>query len=237
MKARDIMTGSLITCSPEASVAEAARLMRERNTGDVLVTDDGKLVGIVTDRDIAVRVAAKELDPREVSIRHSMSKRVVTGQPAWDLDKVIKTMGKHQVRRLPIVDGGMLVGIVSLGDLALRTARDKHVAKSLKQISEPRTLHRIRRGRNRLMWTLGLGLLTGAVIAFTMSPKSFSNLWEQVQDSPVTDRLMDTMDQVKDTPWRDKLAEWMERVQDSDMADTLVNAFAEGRDRLAKMMA
>ena len=96
MKARDVMTGSLITCHPEAPVAEAARLMRDRNTGDVLVTRDGKLMGIVTDRDIAVRVAAEELDPSQVPIRHFMTKHISTGEPDWDLNKIAKVMGKSK---------------------------------------------------------------------------------------------------------------------------------------------
>lgn len=196
MKARDVMTGSLITCSPEAPVAEAARLMRDRNTGDVLVTDDGKLVGIVTDRDIAIRVAAKELDPGEVPVRHFMSKHVVTGQPTWDLEHISKTMGKHQIRRLPIVENGMLVGIVSLGDIALRNGHNSHLAKSLKEISEPNAVHKIRsRGSSRLMLTLGMGLLAGAVIALTLSPKTFTSLWEQIQDSDLPSKLLEAVDQ------------------------------------------
>ena len=206
MKAHEIMTGSLITCSPDESVAEAARLMRDRNTGDVLVTDDGKLVGIVTDRDIAVRVAAKELDPREVPVKHFMSKHVVTGQPHWDVDKLAKEMGKHQIRRLPITQNGLLVGIVSLGDLAVRNGHDKHVSKSLQEISTPRAVHRLQRGRNRLLGTLGLGLLVGAVVALTLSPKQVSGLWaqlrEQIEDGQMGDRLADALDLA-----RDKLAD------------------------------
>ena len=206
MKAHEIMTGSLITCSPDESVAEAARLMRDRNTGDVLVTDDGKLVGIVTDRDIAVRVAAKELDPREVPVKHFMSKHVVTGQPHWDVDKLAKEMGKHQIRRLPITQNGLLVGIVSLGDLAVRNGHDKHVSKSLQEISKPRAVHRLQRGRNRLLGTLGLGLLVGAVVALTLSPKQVSGLWaqlrEQIEDGQMGDRLADALDLA-----RDKLAD------------------------------
>ena len=206
MKAHEIMTGSLITCSPDESVAEAARLMRDRNTGDVLVTDDGKLVGIVTDRDIAVRVAAKELDPREVPVKHFMSKHVVTGQPHWDVDKLAKEMGKHQIRRLPITQNGLLVGIVSLGDLAVRNGHDKHVSKSLQEISTPRAVHRLQRGRNRLLGTLGLGLLVGAVVALTLSPKQVSGLWaqlrEQIEDGRTSEKIADALDLA-----RDKLAE------------------------------
>src|SRR5512146_1741024 len=127
-QARDIMTGSLTTCSPQDSVAEAAQLMRDRNIGDVLVTDDGKLVGIVTDRDIALRVTAKSRDPDQVTVHDVMSTKVLTGEPNWDLDRIAKTMGKHQIRRLPIAENRVPVGIVSLSDIALRNGHKSHVA-------------------------------------------------------------------------------------------------------------
>lgn len=214
-RARDIMTGSLITCSPDDSVTEAARLMRDRNTGDVLVTDDGKLHGIVTDRDIAVRVTAKGLDPQEVPVRDVMTKHVVTGDPKWDSEKISKTMGKHQIRRLPIVDNGMLVGIVSLGDLALRDKRERDVAKSLKNISEPRRLHMRRSVSSRLLPLLGLGLVAGAVIALSMSPKPLSELWDDVRDS--------------------RLAELLGELRDSDLAEQVVELIDQGRGRLSDL--
>lgn len=198
LKAHNVMTGSLVTCSPDDSVAEAARMMRDRNTGDVLVTDDGKLMGIVTDRDIAVRVAAKQLDPAQVPVRSFMSKRVVTGQPTWDLDKIAKTMGRHQVRRLPIVDKGMLVGIVSLGDLALRNNHKGDVAQSLKQISEPGSVHRIRSKPNRALPLLLMAGVAAAVVALTLSPKSLSTLWDQLQDSGIPDKVLDALEQGRD---------------------------------------
>ena len=136
LQARDVMTESLINCSPTVTVAKAAKLMRDRKTGDVLVTDEGKLVGIVTDRDIAVRVTAKSLDPDQVLVRDVMSTRVQTGEPSWNLDKIAKTMGKHQIRRLPIAENGVPVGMVSLSDVARHNNHKSHVAESLKEISE-----------------------------------------------------------------------------------------------------
>ncbi len=214
MKARDVMTGSVVTCHPDAPVAEAARLMRDRNTGDVLVARDGKLMGIVTDRDIAVRVAADELDPSQVPIRHFMSKHLMTGEPNWDLNKIANVMGKKQIRRLPIVDHGMLVGIVSLGDIALRNQSKSDIVKSLKHISEPRSVHTSHGGGGRVMAMLGLGLLAGAIIYLTLSPKTFSSLWEQIQDSDLRDRILD-----------------------SDLAGKVMDTFEEGRDRLTKLAA
>jgi CBS domain-containing protein/gas vesicle protein len=227
VKAREIMTGSLLTCSPKDSVADAARIMRDRNTGDVLVTDDGKLVGIVTDRDIAVRLAAKGLDPVQVPVKHVMSKHVVSGQPNWEMDKIAKTMGQHQVRRLPIIEHGLLVGIISLGDVALRNGHTSQIAKSLKAISEPVTIHRAKGRGGRLLMTLGLGLLTGAVIALTMSPKSFNALRDQIRDSDIGDKLTDWMEQ-----GRERLTELAE-----EGSDRMADLAQQGREKLSDQLS
>lgn len=213
MKARDFMTGSLLTSSPEDSVAQVAKLMRDRDTGDILITDDSKLVGIVTDRDIAIRVAAKGRNPAEVPIRDYMSKHVVTGQPHWDTDKIAKTMGKHQIRRLPILENGMLVGIVSLGDVALRHNRQSDIVKSLKMISEPGPVHRLRSGGGgRVLTTLGLGLLVGTVVALTISTKQLNSILGQFRDAEIGDKL-------------------------TSASERLLDTLQEGGDRLAEMLA
>lgn len=194
MQARDVMTESLIDCSPEVTVAKAAKLMRSRKTGDVLVTDEGEIVGILTDRDIAVRVTARSLDPDQVLVRDVMSTRVLTGEPSWDLDKIAKTMGKHQIRRLPITENGVPVGMVSLSDVALHNDHKSHVAKSLREISESHGTHRVHSmERNLLRVTVGLGLLTAAAVALSLLPKYGDKLLDQVQDSQIGDRLLDAV--------------------------------------------
>jgi CBS domain-containing protein len=217
MKARDVMAGGLITCSPDAPVAEAAKLMRDRDIGDVLITDDGKVLGIVTDRDIAVRAAASGDDPRQEPVRKYMSKHLAMGHPNWDLDRVAKTMSKHQIRRLPIVENGMLLGIISLGDVALRDKHKDKVGQALRAISEPTGVRRFRRGKSRLLGTLGLALLAGAVVAFTMSPKSMSNLVERAQYN-----------------WARMRDNW-DRFQNSETWDRMVETVERGRDRLSEM--
>jgi CBS domain-containing protein len=183
MQARNVMTEALLHCSPEVTVAKAAKLMRDNNTGDVLVTDEGKLVGILTDRDIALRVTAKSLDPGQVPVRDVMSTRVRTGDPDWDLDKIAKEMGKHQIRRLPIVENGAAIGMVSLSDIALHNDHKSRMAKSLREISEPRGTHRFHSVKRGLLFAiLGLGLVTGAAVALSLI-NSGSFLREQSQDS------------------------------------------------------
>ncbi len=208
MKARDVMVGGLVTCAPEAPVTEAAKLMRDRDTGDVLITDQGKVLGIVTDRDVAVRLAAAGDDPRQEPVRKYMSKHLVTGHPNWDLDRVAKTMSKHQIRRLPIVENGMLLGIISLGDVALRDKHKDKVGQALQAISVPTGVRRSQRTRSRMVGSLGLALLAGAVVALAMSPESMSHLverargnwarmrdnWEHFQDSETWERMADTVE-------------------------------------------
>lgn len=189
-QARDVMTESLTTCSPQDSVAQAAQLMRKRNIGDVLVVDGGKLVGIVTDRDIAVRVTAKSRDPEQVPVHAVMSTRVLTGEPDWDLDQIAKTMGKHQIRRLPILENGVPIGMVSLSDIALYNGHKSHVAHSLKEISESSVTHRLHSiERTLALITLGLGLFTGAMVARNLI-KTGGRLGEQFRDSPIGDKLL-----------------------------------------------
>src|SRR5512135_1892707 len=137
LKAYEVMTHPLATCAPEASVTDVAAIMRDRNIGDVLIVEEGKLRGIVTDRDLTLQALTGQDDPQQTPIRKYMSTKVITGEPTWDLKQVTSVMAKHQIRRLPIVQAGNLVGIVSLGDVA-RYEDQKHVvAESLQAISEP----------------------------------------------------------------------------------------------------
>jgi CBS domain-containing protein len=192
MQARDVMTKELTNCSPQATVAKAAKLMRDRDTGDVLVTDEGRLVGILTDRDIAVRVTAKAIDPGQVLVGDVMSRRVLTGAPSWDLSRVAKEMGRHQVRRLPIAENGVPVGMVSLSDVALHNDHKSQVAKSLRDISESTVTHRLHPVKRGLLFAaLGMGLATAAVVAMNMFPGSGRKLWEKIQTERIGERLLD----------------------------------------------
>jgi len=137
LKAYEVMTHELATCAPDASVAHVAAIMRDRDIGDVLVLEDGKLRGIVTDRDLALRALTGKGDPAQTPIRKFMNTKVVTGETAWSLDQVADAMAKHQIRRLPIMQDGQLVGIVSLGDVARHEDEEDVVAQSLQAISAP----------------------------------------------------------------------------------------------------
>lgn len=123
-RVRDLMTADPIVLDAEATAAEAARCMRDRDVGDVLVRRDGRLCGIVTDRDLAVRcLASGDGDPRRHALGDLCTQPVITLPPDADVDEAIRLMEEHAVRRIPVVEDERPVGIVSLGDLAI--ARDR----------------------------------------------------------------------------------------------------------------
>ena len=166
-KAYEVMTRALATCAPDASVAHAAAIMRDRDIGNVLVVQNGKLRGIVTDRDLALQALTGEDDPLQTPISKFMSPQVVTGEAAWSLKQVAKIMAKHQVRRLPIVQDGQLVGIISLGDVALHEDRKDVAAKSLQAISTPAGISASgRSGRGRALIGFALAALATTMITW-----------------------------------------------------------------------
>jgi CBS domain-containing protein len=121
VRIRDVMTETVVTAPSTAPVREVAELMRERNVGSVVLVDDaGRLAGFVTDRDLAVSVLADGRDPTDLAGDHASSP-VVTGTLQMDVEAAADLMVTHGIRRLPILDGERLTGIVTLDDLAVRT--------------------------------------------------------------------------------------------------------------------
>ena len=115
----DIMTADPVTVEPQTSVTAVARLMRDRDLGAVLVTDGDRLRGLVTDRDLVVRALAEGGDLEQTTVAGACSDDLVTVAPDDDLDRAIRLMREHAVRRVPMVDHGRPVGIVSLGDATM----------------------------------------------------------------------------------------------------------------------
>jgi CBS domain-containing protein len=116
---RDVMTTDLVTCPSSAPVKDAAGYMRDRNIGDVLVVDNGSVSGIVTDRDIVVRCVADGGDVREAKVGDVCSSDVTTVAADATIEEAARMMRDKALRRLPVVDHGKPVGIVTLGDLAV----------------------------------------------------------------------------------------------------------------------
>jgi CBS domain-containing protein len=135
LKVRDTMTGSPRSIDASTSVVEAAQLMREGHIGSLPITADEQLVGMITDRDIAMRVVAEAADQTKTSVGDVSSRDLVTVEPDEDLDEALQLMARHQVRRLPVVENGRLVGIVAQADIAL--SENEKTAKLVEAISAP----------------------------------------------------------------------------------------------------
>jgi CBS domain-containing protein len=139
VKVKDLMTPRPTVVRPEDTASQAATLMKQNDCGAIpVVTDGGKLVGIVTDRDIVLRAVAAGKDPRSTPVSAVMTADPVTLSPGASADEAEKLMADRQVRRLPVVEGGRLVGIVVTAQLA-RRGDLREVGETIKGISEPKS--------------------------------------------------------------------------------------------------
>jgi CBS domain-containing protein len=132
---RDAMTEDPRSISASASVVEAARVMREQHIGSLPVTEDERLVGMITDRDITTRVVAESVVPETTPVGDVYSRDLISVGPDIDLDEALRLMARHQVRRLPVVENGRLVGMVAQADIALKD--NEKTAQLVGAISEP----------------------------------------------------------------------------------------------------
>jgi CBS domain-containing protein len=132
---RDAMTQDPRSIGASASVVEAARLMREQHIGSLPVTEDDLLVGMITDRDITTRVVAESAAPETTSVGEVYSRDLISVEPENGLDDALQLMARHQVRRLPVVENGRLVGMVAQADIALK--ENERAGELVGAISEP----------------------------------------------------------------------------------------------------
>ena len=138
MKIKDIMTGNPETVMPGTTIGEVAAMMRDLDVGIIPVVNEGRLLGVITDRDITIRVTATGLNPHETTVQDFMSPNPVSLSPGDDIKKARDLMSERQIRRLLVTEGDELVGIVSLGDVATKDNSDDHkTGKVLEEISEP----------------------------------------------------------------------------------------------------
>ena len=137
MEVRDLMNPSVVSIEPTSSAALAARLISRHNVGALPVcSEDRRLRGVVTDRDIVLRCVAAEEDPAQTMVRDIMTRNCATVSPGDDCREASRVMAVQQVRRLPVVEGGKVVGMISLGDLARSHRMDMEAAQALSEISE-----------------------------------------------------------------------------------------------------
>ena len=133
---RHAMTQAPQTIRPDMNAADAAGMMRSEDIGMLPVMDGGKLVGLVTDRDLVVRVMADRKDSEEVRVGDVVTSRPVTVSPDTRLSEARQLMERHRVRRLPVMKGEELVGILSLGDVAWADASTREVGETVRSVSE-----------------------------------------------------------------------------------------------------
>jgi len=140
-KCSEVMTRDPACCLPGDTVDRAAQLMEAEDVGPVPVVEDQgtkKLVGIVTDRDLAIKIVAQGRDARSTKVEEVMTRDPVTCRPDDDLQQALDAMGQHQVRRIPVVDdNGSIVGIIAQADVATRTEEPEKTEDVVEKISQP----------------------------------------------------------------------------------------------------
>lgn len=136
MKIAEIMTTDVETCPPTVTIQDIAAKMREINVGSIPICEEGRIVGIVTDRDIVLRCIAEELGA-DAPISEIFSETLITGTEEMLIEEAASLMARHQIRRLPIVRKEQVIGIVSLGDIAVRGKAPREAESALEKVSEP----------------------------------------------------------------------------------------------------
>jgi CBS domain-containing protein len=136
LSVKEAMSSNLRSVDPELPVIEAARIMLAEDIGSLPVVQGDRLIGVLTDRDIAVRVVAEGKDPTDLPVAGVATREIVTVSPEQPLDEALQLMASAQVRRLPVVDDGRLVGILAQADVA-RTADEQATGRVVGEISQP----------------------------------------------------------------------------------------------------
>ena len=140
MNLSEVMTSNVDTCTPESSFNEVAGKMKDLNVGVIPICENEKLLGVVTDRDLVVKGLAHNMQA-DSKVSEILTNDIVTGTKDMSVKEAASLMSEHQIRRLPIVENDKLVGIVSLGDLAVNNQSNKQAGKALEEISVPAEPH------------------------------------------------------------------------------------------------
>lgn len=139
-KCSDVMTKNPVCCQPDDTAVKAAQLMKGKDIGSIPVIEDDetrKLVGIITDRDLALKIVAEGRDPNTAKVKDVMTHNVVTCRGDDDLQKALDAMAHHQLRRIPVIDhDDKIVGIIAQADVATRTDQPEKTAEMVKEISQ-----------------------------------------------------------------------------------------------------
>lgn len=136
MKISEIMTTEIETAEMDTTIEEIASMMRDANVGAIPVVDEEELAGIITDRDIVTRCIAEGMDPAETTVEDVLTESIHTVSPDDDVRQAQRIMSEHQIRRLPVVEDGRLVGMLSIGDIAVKHGDDEEIGDTLEAVSE-----------------------------------------------------------------------------------------------------
>lgn len=136
MKVRDVMTSSVDWVTPDTSVVEVAQMMKKVDVGSIPVCKDNRLIGIITDRDIVLKVVSAGGNTQNISAKNIMSSDVISVSANDDVHEAANFMSKYQIRRLPVVENGNLIGIVAIGDLAIEKIHINEAGDALSDISQ-----------------------------------------------------------------------------------------------------
>jgi len=137
MNVGELMNEEITTCSPDETLSQVAQKMDSGDFGCCPVVDNDRLIGVITDRDIAVRAVAKGFDPNSKLVRDMMTINVIAATPLMSAEDACELMADNQIRRLPVLEGDRLVGIISMADLAIDLGEEEMVAETLEKISMP----------------------------------------------------------------------------------------------------
>jgi CBS domain-containing protein len=132
LNVEDVMVDEVITIDADSTVYKAVRLMNKHEIGCVVVVLKGKPVGIITERDMLKRVLAKSVDPEKINVSDIMSAPLIIGKPKMEIENAVKLMFKTKIKKLPVVHGGKLIGLVTLTDI---TRFQPHMIRILKKLS------------------------------------------------------------------------------------------------------
>jgi len=136
MKVRDVMTDRVDTVTPNASVVEIAQMMKNNDVGSIPVCEDKKVIGMITDRDIVIKVVADGKNIESRMAKDIMNSKIITVTGDQDVHEAAHLMSEYQIRRLPVVEQGKIVGIVALGDLAIEKIHVNEAGDALSDISQ-----------------------------------------------------------------------------------------------------
>lgn len=137
MKVKELMSTDIASVNPDTSITDIARTMKNKNVGSVPVCKGSKVVGIVTDRDIVLRQIAMDKNIQNSKAEDVMTAGVSSTHPDMDIHDAAKLMSDKQIRRLPVIDNGNLVGMLALGDIAVQSKLEDNAGEALSDISEP----------------------------------------------------------------------------------------------------